>query len=230
MTRSVTIACVVAACLLPGVASAQAPLPAAPPPPPGWMPPAAYAPYSYGTIPIELDVTEPNVAVQVFRPGADVGREAPIAQCSGACVVNLVPGRYKIWVTESGDTLPGGRELELKRPTRVTMDPDMQEHRTAGLVLGITGPIMLIAGMVALVSQTCIDCEHPKNNDTAEALGVFGIVGGLVATPVGWVMYGTSFKPEYELQPLTVSGYGGVPASVAGRSRSAPGLHWTMRF
>lgn len=199
-------------------------LPAGPPPlPPGWAvgPPAAYFPQP---VPVDLVSTEAGVVIDVYFPGARAGADAPIVSCPGPCRVVLVPGTYQVAVRETEHTVSGSREIDVRGPTRITMDPDTTEHRSVGLGLGIAGPVAMVTGIALLVSAWD-DCHYHDGssrtrcgNDGAETFGLLSLVAGLTATPVGWVMFGTSFKPEYDVSPLVPGGPVGAP----GRGSPAP--------
>jgi len=93
----------------------------------------------------------------------------------------------------------GARVFETRGPAVVTVDPDTTEHRDLGLVMGIAGPIVTLVGVGLALS-----CGPECNRSTAErsrvGTGAFLVLGGLTITPVGWVMFGTSFKPEVEVR------------------------------
>jgi hypothetical protein len=90
--------------------------------------------------------------------------------------------------------------VNIARDTKITFDPDTKIKRTGGLILGIGGPIALAVGIALLIDTTGFGEDHPSNPDkTKQALGAFLLIGGLAVTPIGWVMFGTSKRPEYEL-------------------------------
>lgn len=195
-------------------------LPPAPPPPPApYAPPPVYSappPYAapppywvpftgYAGVPllVDLTATEPGVTLQLFGERANPASAAPILVCSSPpCRVALHAGKYKLRVTETESTLAGTRSIELREPSVVTVDPDTTDHRSAGLAMGIAGPILAIVGLGLLLSSSCYDCEDSSSHEDTAALGALGLLGGLTITPIGWVMFGTSFKPEVEMTPL----------------------------
>jgi hypothetical protein len=164
----------------------------------------APAPYVYppGNYPVPVDIigTEPGLA---FTISDKDGR--PIAECPGNCRLVLVPGRYKVFVHETADTLPGSRDVNITGPATVRVDPDTIAHRDAGMGMGIAGPILILVGFVALLANACWDCsrleqeEHNEEYRSANTLAGIGLLGGLTITPIGWVMYGTSMKPEIDV-------------------------------
>ena len=84
----------------------------------------------------------------------------------------------------------------------IDFDPDTKAKNIAGLVLGIAGPVLSIAGLMTYYSYCdgafsgAQTCSVDGGAQTAVALM---LIGGVVATPIGWTMFGTSFKPEYEI-------------------------------
>jgi hypothetical protein len=181
------------------------------------MSPAPYV-YPPGVYPVPVDIigTEPGLA---FTISDKDGR--PLAECPGNCRLMLAPGRYKVFVHATEDTLPGSRMVDIKGPATVRVDPDTTAHRDAGMGMGIAGPILMLVGLVALMANACWDCsreEQEDHNDEhrgANTLAGIGLLGGLTITPIGWVMYGTSFKPEIDVTT------GAPPPRAAALGRSA---------
>jgi hypothetical protein len=126
----------------------------------------------------------------------------PILDCVGRCRLLLLPGKYRIAVRETEDTLPGSRTIEVTGPATVRVDPDSASQRTAGLAMGIAGPILLVVGMAVVLGESCgHSCtEEDHENGDGAALGGLALLGGLTLTPIGWVMFGKSFKPTVEVE------------------------------
>ncbi|MCK6536851.1 MAG: hypothetical protein L6Q84_28115 [Polyangiaceae bacterium] len=176
--------------LAPAVARAQVPAP-----PPGWAP----RPYAVPP-PVDLVSTEPGVSLSVFPERARPDRDPPLFECpTPPCRIPLWPGRYQLRVSEGPETLEGTRGFETTGPAQVSVDPDTHAHRTAGLVMGIVGPIAALVGVGMLAS--CSGSECREGDDFLGSSGVLLFLGGLTVTPIGWVMFGTSYKPEVEVSP-----------------------------
>lgn len=106
------------------------------------------------------------------------------------------------------DTLPGSRTIDIKGPATVRVDPDTTEHRSMGLAMGIAGPILTLVALIGVIASACADgCDgndqdpstSNHHDDGVSGIAVLGLLGGLTITPIGWVMYGTSFKPEVDV-------------------------------
>lgn len=173
-----------------GLVSASAAGQVAAPPVPV-VPPRYVAP-----VPLDLTTSAVGAGFEIYHPDAKPGRDAPVVVCPTSCRVWVYPGTYLIRITEAEGTLAGNREIEVRRPMSIDFDPDTSAKRTAGLVLGVAGPVMIISGLgLALGTPTDSDDDY----EDEAALGALLLLGGLAATPVGWVMFGTSYKPEYEI-------------------------------
>lgn len=199
--------------LAPAPSSATSPQPSALPPPaappPGvvwdfgsgsWSAPARDLPsapsYAATTFPVRISTTEPGVRVSVERGST------PVASCQDDCVVQLSPGKYVFRVHAGSGTVGGTRTIDVGGPMHIRFDPDTSEHRWGGLALGIGGVVSLVVGAAAMIADSCIDCgdKEPRDEGTNIA-GVMALIG-LAATPTGWVMFGTSMKPEYEIESM----------------------------
>lgn len=148
---------------------------------------------------VDIIGTEPGLSFTISDKD-----DRPIAECPGNCRLQLLPGRYKVFVHATEDTLPGSRMVDIKGPSTVRVDPDTTAHRSAGLAMGIAGPILMLVGLIGLAASACEDGCYDENgdrndNDNANGIAVLGILGGIAITPIGWVMYGTSFKPEVDV-------------------------------
>ncbi|HVU04213.1 MAG TPA: hypothetical protein VHE30_20790 [Polyangiaceae bacterium] len=164
--------------------------------------------------------------VEIYGPSANVSQDRPIARCTTPCFARLPTGRYKLHVAKTEDTLAGSRVFDLDGTSRVEVSPDEPWQRTTGLVLGIGGPVAIVTGIVLLVTEATSRSVHSCADDTCSwheeapsdsvvAAGALLIVGGLAATPIGWVMFGKSFKPEVRVTPAGGYGYGARPGGSA---------------
>ena len=180
------------------------------------------------TVPVELASEQPGASIELYVPSDRIGEDPPLVVCDQPCVAHVAPGRYKVYITETDETLGGSRIINLGYPSRLVIDPDTHEHRSVGLGLGIAGPILVVVGIAAIFSTyDCYDCPdrgRDSGEDTTIALGLLSMLGGFAATPIGWVMFGTSFKPEYEHDPLYARPRAAKPSWSVGVQPIAHGL------
>jgi hypothetical protein len=161
---------------------------------------------------VTLSAEDKPLFVELYHPRAKVGTDPPIARCRTPCFARLSPGRYRLFVHETEDTLSGGRIVDLDQSTAIVVSPDHDSQRSTGLALGIAGPVVTIVGAVLILSSLCWGesdttsttgtqtCADHSNN---VGPGIVLMLGGLAITPVGWVMFGKSFKPDLTLTPLS---------------------------
>ena len=157
------------------------------------------------TVIVSIRFTEPGVGVTVSTRDKKI-----LATCKSACRVRLVPGRYIFNVHPGDSTVGGKRALDVQGPMRITFDPDTTDHRYGGLGLGIAGPIAMIVGLGLAISgaRVSVDCtgsecnQHTRTDETRIRMGLLTMLGGMGATALGWTMFGTSIKPEYEIESL----------------------------
>lgn len=136
------------------------------------------------------------MSISVYAPDATPAKDRPLYVCAHPpCSLALAPGRYQLYAGGSRKTVAGSREVTLSTPTTFVVDPDTKLHRAAGALIGAGGAISLFVGAAFLVSALCWDCSGAGTRAQA---GFALMLGGLVATPVGWVMFGTSFRPKVE--------------------------------
>jgi hypothetical protein len=175
--------------------------------------------------------TEP-LLVELYHPRAKPQVDAPIARCNVPCRATIPAGRYKLYVHEGDGTVSGSRQIDLTQPATVTVGPKSSGQRAGGLILGIAGSVMLISGIALAATYSCYESSRACDTDDGrESAALALLLGGLVATPVGWVMFANSSSPR-----VTQSGpqYGFAPALFPSRGSAvtggAPGFVFNGRF
>lgn len=152
-------------------------------------------------VPIEVRGSQPGLRLEIQDPR----NRSPLAFCTDACQATIVPGRYRLFVNATPDTRAGGREVQISGPSQILVTPRSEARRTTGLTLGIGGPVLMVLGSVLFLSSLRNSLGHgdSSSSDGGQAVAGLGMmVGGIVITPIGWVMFGTSFKPKVEVTPL----------------------------
>jgi hypothetical protein len=170
-----------------------------------------------GPLPVTLHASHYALAVELFHPRADVDVDPPIARCVTPCIAHLAPGRYRVRALETEDTLGGSRIVEITGPSDVEVDPHDPSQRTVGLALGIGGPIAIMGGALLVLSGICIE-ECRADRSGVVLPGLLLMLSGVVATPIGWIMFGKSFHPGVQVTPLYPMG--AEPTALAGPRRA----------
>ena len=173
------------------------------------------SPYPDGVL-LTLRSEDAPLALDLYAPKAHVGKDLPVARCTTPCFARLPPGKYRLFVHATESTLRGTRWVELHAPTAVSVSPDHDSQRIAGLALGIAGPVLVFAGMIVALSGACWygECGGKASEESA---GIAMMLGGAAITPVGWIMFTRSLHPDLTVTPLGGSGVGaglGAPPRV----------------
>lgn len=119
------------------------------------------------------------------RPGSTVIR------CVENCEFWALPGEYTLYAKNNGDEEPQRFPFRIIDSNHYKLDVGNTKARTAGLALGLAGPVSIVAGIA--LSFAALDgayCEYDcKGTSISPAPGVILLLTGLITTPVGWVMY-----------------------------------------
>lgn len=147
---------------------------------------------------VAVEIVSPGVSVEldviVLDESMDVDRF--VSRCSTPCRLTLPMGRYRLFVHRTSNTLAGRRKLDIGGPTTVVLEPKGPSQRNIGLTLGIVGSVALIFGVGMALGGANFQ-EDPERATIAASL----LVGGLIATPVGWVMFGVGRRPGMTVEP-----------------------------
>ncbi len=170
----------------------------------GCMGPAApYAGAPTTRLTIETDNPERPARVEVSPSDDD---ERVVAACPSApCELRLPEGGYRLRVDGIDDTPSRSRWIDVRGPrARVQISPGSWNERVVGLILGILGPVSFVGGLSASIGDTCQSAESPDTK--CSRLPAVMMVGGLVMTIVGWVMYGDGKTGVGQAQPFAARG------------------------
>lgn len=161
-----------------------------------------------------------------------------LLRCHGRCEFFAPRGRYRIYARDSST----GKEYELglrvRRPSEFRLRQGDSSARTTGLVLGIAGSVSAVTGMIlvlpSLMSGLCHDSEGctTEGERTMGKVGLGLLLGGAIATPIGWIMFGKN-RTRLELLEEQVSGIAPAERFRLGFGGVAPGalgLSGTGRF
>ena len=131
---------------------------------------------------------EDGVLLTVAQPG----KHYAVVSCYRQCSFWGMPGTYALWATSP--ELDYETTLHVGKRAAFRVSSGQPGTRTAGLIAGVVGPIVMLGGAVlglnhALAHQ-CNESACPPGKDYP-APGVM-LIGGLVATLAGWAVYSAS--------------------------------------
>jgi hypothetical protein len=154
-------------------------------------------------VPIEIRGSVPGLRLEIQDPRT----RRPLAFCTGACQATIVPGRYRFYANATAETRSGGRDMDIVDASKILVSPRSEAQHSTGLVLGIAGPALMVLGAAVFltnIANTYQEDGSGSSSGRAEGAlaGVGLMLGGMVLTPIGWVMFGTSFRPRVEVTPL----------------------------
>ena len=99
--------------------------------------------------------------------------------------------------------------MDIDGPARLVVTARHRAKRGGGLVLGIGGIAMTLAGIGVIaeasdLSPTNCDVYGRCQTDAtaAASMGLALMLVGAAVTPIGWVLFGKSFHPAIEVQHL----------------------------
>jgi hypothetical protein len=152
-------------------------------------------------VPLMLRAQETaRTRLELYDPNQRPPHDLPAAVCFDRCELTAVPGRYLLRVSgpPGSGVHTSKRHFDLRDGSVVTIDPPSSFGRYSGLALGVAGPVLLLGGLFLAVNSTSLTGERDQ---PYYALGIGSIVTGVVATPVGWIMFGENGRPEIDVQP-----------------------------
>jgi hypothetical protein len=154
------------------------------------------------------DGPEPPPAVSVHigsvRPVRRVGMEATgdqddggavgrvVSRCFDDCEEVLDPGPYRLRLVGADGATLGTKSVNVRRPMAIHVRDTSPGAATTGLVLGISGAVILLTGVAALgglALQTSCEANNCDNNKWLGLYALASIPTGIVMTVVGWRLF-----------------------------------------
>lgn len=156
-----------------------------------------------------------NTATRRFE--VCTGDDVVVARCIGSCSLSLPRGFYRLVVLGEGERGVSSSEFAVTGPGSMTFDDPNPTVENTGLVLGISGSVLLFTGSLLLLSAICID-ECPDNNARRDRalIGLGALVTGIVLTPVGWSMFHRGRTPYLHEQTQPTLRVGVAPSHGGG--------------
>lgn len=140
---------------------------------------------------VVIEGGSPEVELRLSRGSSD----ETLLRCQGRCEFFAPKGRYRLYARDANTGAEHELGLRVRHSGRFRLRQGDSSARTAGLVVGIAGPVSLVTGMVlllpSLMSAGCHDsggCTTQRER-TAGMVGLGLLLGGAIATPIGWVVF-----------------------------------------
>jgi hypothetical protein len=149
----------------------------------------------------------------------------PIADCAGECDFWAWPGKYRVVVRMGeGPHDDASLALRVRRPGSHMFIPADGGAQNAGLVLGVTGPVIGFVGAVFTVAGLFATCSAPPpgegcNKPAAFYIGLGTLAAGGAMTAIGWPLY-LHHRARFEFRdrsaPQAAARFGLVPLRGSG--------------
>jgi len=143
-----------------------------------------------GAVRVVVTTPEDDLLLTVAQPG----KQQAIVSCYYQCTFWGVPGRYSLWATSPARNIHYKTTLDVGLHTEFQVSAGHTAARTAGLVAGVLSPIVAGVGLFLVTdgvgATQCDDCAGRRDAEVQAGLVMFW--GGLLATPISWLVFATS--------------------------------------
>ncbi len=115
----------------------------------------------------------------------------PIAACTGDCGFWAWPGKYAVVVDQGDGPHEDARvALHIDGNTSYRFVPANGQTQNAGIVLGVAGPTLGVAGLLWFLALDLRSCHEPEcSTPTATYVSLSMLGLGVAMTAVGWPLY-----------------------------------------
>jgi hypothetical protein len=145
------------------------------------------------------------------------GNNVLVARCIGSCRLFLPNGSYRLVVPSTGVSSDSSLEFEVNGPGSIMIDDPNPTVKNTGLVLGISGPVLILAGTFLVASGTCInECPENTARQNRAIIGLGTLAAGIVSTIVGWKIYSHARNPQIHQQTQSTLQVGVAPSRGGG--------------
>ena len=171
-----------------------------------------------GAVRVFITTDEDDLLLTVAQPGEQL---QGIVRCYHRCSFWGLPGSYTLWATSPERDFNYETTLHVEKRAAFRVSSGHPAARTAGLVTGIVGPIVMVSGVVVLFAQVIRDPAFQCNEsncpqEQSHPLGVVMFWGGLLATPIGWGIFGAGGPSVHKIHESRMR------ASKAAAARTPP--------
>jgi hypothetical protein len=181
-------------------------------------------------VPVLISGAAPSVKLRVV----DADTDETVAECQGRCLFSTKRGRYTVYTRDAVADTRRQLSVVIEGRSHFVFEEGNDAVRNGGLVLGIVGPAAIVTGFLmmtpALLSGGCHDPDCTTDGEQLAArVGLGLLIGGAVATPVGWTVFASNrarlvlrADSSTRLAPrlgVSVGGVGGGGLGLVGSAR-----------
>ena len=154
---------------------------------------AQYAAPVFVQTPVFVQVNAGGQAFTVLTPHTRQVPAQKITECAAACSFWIYPGTYDVRL--HGQDHDTTATLRVRGPASYDFVPESSGPRTAGLVLGIVGPVVTVVGALMVVAGAYNSCDDaapnppPCKTPPISYYGAATFLAGAGMTSVGWAMF-----------------------------------------
>jgi hypothetical protein len=167
---------------------------------------------------------EPGLVAQLWPAvDADPGADG-LYSCDATCTFHVPGGRYRVAVARDGKLL-STKKLEVSWPLSLHVEEPNPSGKWGGLALGIAGLALIDVGFTIVILTNLADGPETDREQTTRTIGWTIVGAGLIATPVGWTLFGqnVSWLRKEEDREVRSFGLSNVSAFVVPMSGGVAG-------
>ena len=142
-----------------------------------------------GMVRVHVDAGEHPFAVY-FGRGA-----RPIADCAGPCDFWAWPAKYRIRIQQGdGPHHDATIALHVRNSGNYVFVPAHGKMQNLGLILGVSGPVIGVVGLIFTAVGTLKPCSAPPSSESCDTpaslyIGLSALAVGAAMTAIGWPLY-----------------------------------------
>lgn len=125
-----------------------------------------------------------------------VGSSEPIAECANYCEFLALPGRYTLDAQErEGEHHRIG--FRVRRSSSFLFKEGDRTVRAVGASVGVIGSLSVMVGLGLILGNASLGDGAPPQTSAqhrASQVGIGMFLGGLLATPIGWIVFGQTAR------------------------------------
>lgn len=125
-----------------------------------------------------------------------------IARCDNRCVVHVPRGTLEVHLYDRDGALDGTQSFDIDAASHVVIEPSSTGLAGVGLLAGFAGSAAFLVGSLPCVFSSMAE---PADGAKGGQVGCSAMFIGMIAAPMGFVLYGRTRSPSVDVSPLQPS-------------------------